>query len=237
MLAAHPSGHIIPGGEMKVIHNLIRRHIGPEGLKETGRHLSALPKAELQKMLYDWTQVIAKKAAGSPYVTDKMPSNIFLLGLLEIAFPEAPIILLERDPVAIACSCFVTPFAEGHKFSHHLADIQHYFVQCHRIAAHWESVLEPKRIRRLRYEDMVSAPQESLSELLDSIGLTWDDTMLEFYRRRDPIATASILQVRRPLDPRATSDWMRFAAHLEPWRERLEQAYYNGIYIEDDMNE
>lgn len=234
MLAAHPSGDIAPGGEMKTIHQSIRRHLGPQGLPETGQRLARLPATELGEMLDGWAEAIVHKAGDTPHLTDKMPSNAFLLGLLEVAFPAAPIVLIERDPVAIACSCFVTPFAEGHSYSHRFADIQHYFAQYRRMIVHWEAVLPPGRIRHLRYEDLVQDPRAALSGLLASLGLDWDEAILEFYRRRDAIATASVLQVRRPLDPRATSGWKRFEAQIGPWRKRLEAAYYNGTLLPDD---
>jgi Tfp pilus assembly protein PilF len=234
MLAAHPSERIMPGGEMKTIHRLIRRHFGPQGVLVTGQRLAGMTKAELRKMLDDWTAAIEHKAMGKPYITDKMPSNALLLGLLEVAFPEAPIILLERDPVAIACSCFVTPFAEEHTFSHRLSDIGHYFAQYRRVVTHWETVLPPGRIQRLRYEDLVTHPRESLSALLNTLGLEWDEVMLDFYRHHALVSTASVLQVRQPLDPKAVEGWRRFARHLEPWRERLEAAYYNGVFSPDE---
>ena len=230
VLAAHPAGAIRPGGEMKTIHHLLRRRLGPQGIAATGQRLAALGDAELGAMIAAWARAIEEETADAEYLIDKMPSNVFLLGLLHVAFPEAPIVLLERDPVAIACSCFVTPFGEGHKFSHRLEDIQHFFAQFRRMVTHWDAVLPPGRVLCLGYEELVADPRRSLGSLLDTLDLAWDERMLEFYHRRDPIATASLLQVRKPLDPRAAAGWKRFESQLAPWRERLEAAYYNGKF-------
>ncbi len=230
VLAAHPAGTVRPGGEMKTIHRLLRRRLGPQGIAATGHLLAALDDTELGEMITAWTRAVEQETADAEYLIDKMPSNVFLLGLLHVAFPEAPIVLLERDPVAIACSCFVTPFGEGHKFSHRLEDIRHFFAQFRRMVTHWDAVLPPGRVLHLNYEEFVAAPRRSLGSLLDTLALAWDERMLEFYRRRDPIATASLLQVRRPLDPHASAGWKRFETQLAPWRGRLEAAYYNGEF-------
>lgn len=228
MLASHPSGTIRAGGEMRAIHRLLRRELGPDQLVNTGPRLATMPQDDLERLIEAWRASVRSQADGKAWITDKMPSNAFLLGLLHAAFPRVPLFLMERDPVALACSCFVTPFAEGHFFSRRLETIAHYFAQYRRIIKHWEEVLPPDSLVRVRYESLVKAPQETLAPVLKRLNLEWDDRMLEFHRRTEPVATASLVQVRQPLDPRALSRWRRFDSWLEPWRERLETAYWNG---------
>jgi len=228
MLASHPSGTIRAGGEMRAIHRLLRRELGPDQLVNTGPRLAAMPRDDMERLIEAWRAAVRSQADGKAWITDKMPSNAFLLGLLHAAFPRAPLVLVERDPVALACSCFVTPFAEGHFFSRRLETIAHYFAQYRRIIRHWEAILPPDSLVRVRYEHLVGAPQETLAPVLERLGLEWDEGMLEFHRRTEPVATASLVQVRQPLDPRALSHWRRFESWLEPWREPLEAAYWNG---------
>jgi len=227
MLASHPSGDVGAGGEMRTIHALLRRELGTPGLRETGAGLAALPAERLARLAKEWREAVHTAGPGH-WVTDKMPSNTFLLGLVHVAFPESPIVLVERDPVALACSCFVTPFSEGHYFSRRLETIAHYFGQFRQIARHWESVLPPGRILHVRYEDILDDPASALLPLLEQLGLAWDDAMLAFHQRSEPITTASLVQVRRPLDRSAQQRWRRFEPWLAPWRERLEAAYWRG---------
>lgn len=228
MLAAHPSGRVRAGGEMRTLHRLLRREVGSANLMETGSKLAAMPPDALKALIGEWRKDLREHAGKGFFITDKMPSNAFLLGLIHAAFPRAPIILVERDPSALACSCLTTPFAEGHSFSHSLEDITHFFSQFRRIVMHWENLLPPGAITRLRYENLLAAPRETLEPVLTDIGMPWDDAMLAFHRRREPVATASLAQVRTPLNPAAGDRWRRFEAQLTPWRDRLHGAYWSA---------
>lgn len=228
MLAAHSSGQVRAGGELRSIHRILRREFGPHRLLETGGQLASMAEQRLRSIAEEWRRSVRDSAAGSACLSDKMPSNVFLLGLLHAVFPRSPIVLMERDPAALACSCFVTPFAEGHLFSHRLDTITHYFAQFRRIADHWSSVLPPGRILRIRYEDLLTDPERVVTPLLRQLDLSWNDSMLEFHQHRGRVMTASLLQVRRPLDPGAGTRWRRFESHLAAWQPRLESAYWRG---------
>jgi len=228
MLAAHPSGLVRAGGEMRTLHRLLRREIGSANLMETGPRLASMPPDTLKALIEEWRRDLRKHGDKGFFITDKMPSNAFLLGFVHAAFPRAPIILVERDPTALACSCFTTPFAEGHAFSHSLEDIAHYFSQFRRVVMHWENLLPTGAITHLRYENLLAAPREALEPVLTHLGILWDDAMLAFHRRHEPIATASLAQVRTPLNPAAADRWRRFEAQLAPWREELHRAYWNA---------
>lgn len=228
LLASHPTLEVHAGGEMRALHQLLRRHIGARSLTESGSGLALMGPSDLAELLREWHKAIVSAKGNATYVTDKMPSNAFLLGLIHSAYPQAPIVLLERDPLAIACSCFVTPFSEGHYFTHDFSDMAHFFAQYRRIVNHWDQVLPRGSILKLGFEDLVRDPQGTLQPLLERLQLTWDDQMLDFHRRREPVATASLLQVRRPLDTGAIDGWQRFREQLEPWRKTLQDAYYNG---------
>lgn len=236
MLAAHPSGTVRAGGEMRTVHRIVRRNFGPRRLLETGPLLAAMPDAQLTALVEEWHATLRSAAEGPVYITDKMPSNVFLLGLLHVAFPQAPIVLVERDPVALACSCFVTPFADGHFFSRNLETIVHFFAQFRRVVNHWGNVLPPERILRIRYETILANPKTALGPLMKRLDLEWDDAILAFHNRDEPIATASLLQVRKPLDPRTEDRWRRFEPWLTPWKERLEAAYWKGAYETASVN-
>lgn len=228
LLASHPTKAVRAGGEMRTVHQLLRRYIGPESLGQTGSRLASMEPDAFGDILSEWNRAIIEAAGTARYVTDKMPSNAFLLGLIQVAYPESPIVLLERDPLAIACSCFVTPFSEGHFFTHQLSDMAHFFAQYRRTVKHWSQIFPQERILHLRFEDLVTNPRITLHPLLEKLQLDWDNQMLSFHERREPVATASLLQVRKPLDPSAIDSWKRFRDQIEPWRQTLEDAYYNG---------
>lgn len=220
---------------MRTIHRLLRKEFCTSPPSNVGTRLANLPDRRLQALATSWRNSLRSEYGGYRWIVDKMPSNVFLLGLVHVSFPDAPIVLVERDPVALACSCFVTPFSEGQYFSRRIETIVHYFAKFRQILRHWESVLPTGRILRIRYEDVLIDTEAALSPLLDRMNLCWERDMLNFHQRSDPVTTASLFQVRRALDPSATDRWRRFEPQLGPWRERLEQAYWHGEIMSDDI--
>ena len=63
----------------------------------------------------------------APVVTDKMPPNFRWIGFILAAFPEARVIHLNRDPMAVGWSIFRHYFSSlGNGFAYDLADIGAY---------------------------------------------------------------------------------------------------------------
>lgn len=67
--------------------------------------------------------------------------------------------------------------------------------------AFWNTTSARGHIHRVLYEDVVRFPEKTARNLLDICGLPWDPTVLQFADRaaQRTVATASVLQVRRPL--------------------------------------
>ncbi|MEM8663759.1 MAG: sulfotransferase, partial [Pseudomonadota bacterium] len=62
-------------------------------------------------------------------VTDKMPGNFRFVGFMRLAFPEATIIHMKRDPVAVCWSIYRSYFAiRGHRYAYDLEDVADYYA-------------------------------------------------------------------------------------------------------------
>jgi hypothetical protein len=72
------------------------------------------------------------------------------------------------------------------------------------------------------YEDVVDRLEEQARRLIAFCGLPWDDRSLSFHRNSRPIATASNVQVRRPLYCSSVQRWRRYEAYLQPLLTELE---------------
>ncbi|HEY1785724.1 MAG TPA: hypothetical protein VGG30_09260, partial [Pirellulales bacterium] len=72
------------------------------------------------------------------------------------------------------------------------------------------------------YEDVVEGLEEQARRLIDFCGLPWDDRCLNFHQTSRPIATASNIQVRRPLYRGSVARWRRYEAWLGPLLAELE---------------
>ena len=82
--------------------------------------------------------------------------------------------------------------------------------------AHWRSVLPAGAMLDVSYEDVVDNLEQQARRLIDYCGLSWDDRCLNFHQTNRPIATASNVQVRRPLYRSSVTRWRRYEAYLQP---------------------
>ena len=213
IIAAHPS--VAAGGEMRWVHDRLRRSIGMKGMSETGRWLSQSSDDTLRELAQDWAQVIRETAGDKPRLTDKMPGNYHHLGLLHVCFPKSPIIYVQRDARDNGLSCFTTAFYEGHGFSNELETIGHYYLLHRQLMEHWERVLGSERIIRVEYESLVESPETEIRRLLEAVNLPWDPACLEFHHKRRRVSTASVYQVRQPLYRSSIGRWRAYERHLE----------------------
>ncbi|PWE34391.1 hypothetical protein DDZ14_01415 [Maritimibacter sp. 55A14] len=165
---------------------------------------------------------LAQRGAGRAFVTDKMPQNFLLAGLIAAAFPEAPVIHLRRDARAVCWSVFRTWFASARAgFACDLADIAAYYRMYADLMARWHACL-PGRIADLDYEAFTEDPEAGTRRLLAACGLDWDAACLAPHRSARAVSTASAAQVRRPVYRGSSQDWRRYEAHLGPLLEGLE---------------
>lgn len=219
ILASHPN--VYGGGEMLFLHAELRRRLGPRYRTEFAEAIAGLPDAELADIAAALVAHVDEVAPAARHVTDKMPSNFMLLGLLHALFPKARIIHCRRDPLDTCVSCFTTSFKQGHKFTNDLTELGEYYRLYEEAMAHWRGILPPGTLHEVRYEDLVADLEPEVRALLDFCGLDWDGACLHFQDNARAVSTASVFQVRQPVYRSAVGRWKRYAAHLEPLQKAL----------------
>lgn len=155
-------------------------------------------------------------------VTDKFLFNFLHLGLIALLFPKAAVIHCRRNPIDTCLSCYVQKFthAEAMAFTNDLSDLGFYHRHYARLMAHWRAVL-PAPMLEVRYEALVEAQEETSREIVDFIGLDWDDVCLRFNESKRGVATASAWQVRKPIYTSSVDRWRRYETHIAPLRRAL----------------
>ncbi len=163
----------------------------------------------------------------TPRFVDKMPLNVLYAGLIHRALPNARIVCLRRDPMDVCLSNFRQLFATGfsyYDYAYDLEDVARYYVGFDRLVAHWRRTLPADRFTEIAYEDLVADQEGATRRLLAFCALRWDPRCLDFHENRAPVATASSVQVRRPLYSTAVGRWRRYGEALEPMRRVLAEA-------------
>ncbi len=220
ILSGHPEVH--GGGEMTFLHAELRRRLGP-------RFQNQLAEAAMTLSDTDWSEIAAsllahldQLAPSARYITDKMPSNFMMLGLLHALFPDARIIHCRRDPRDTCVSCFATSFKQGHKFTNDLRELGEYHRLYQQAMAHWRRVLPPQVLHEIDYESLVADMEGEVRKLLTHCSLSWDARCIDFQDNQRAVSTASVYQIRQPVYTTAIGRWRRYATHLGPLLETLE---------------
>ncbi|OOG62183.1 sulfotransferase [Rhodanobacter sp. B04] len=149
-----------------------------------------------------------------PRFIDKLPHNFLYAGFIANALPNAKIICLRRDPMDTCLSNFRQLFAlqsTNYDYSFDLLDTGRYYVLFDRLMAHWQRLF-PGRILEVDYETLVDSQENSSRQMLEFCGLSWDDACLRFEDNPAPVATASAVQVRRPMYRSSVKRWKHYEA-------------------------
>ena len=206
---------------MTYIHDRLKMSLGARGEIEKGAWLSERTPEELHVLAEEWARHLESAAKGKARITDKMPGNYQLLGLIKACFPDAKIVLLRRNAMDNCFSCFATPFSQGHNFSFSLEHLGHYYQIHEHFVSHWKRVLGEDSIYELDYETLAENPEHSVAELLNAVELPWDANCLQFHETKRSVSTASVFQVREKMYTRSIERWKHFEKHLSPLKEAL----------------
>ncbi|MCH7474215.1 MAG: sulfotransferase, partial [Gemmatimonadetes bacterium] len=90
-------------------------------------------------------------------------------------------------------------FRAGIDFAYDLTHLGRYARAIGRLTRHWQRVL-PSPIFELSYERLVGDQEGVTRELVEFLGLEWDERCLRFYEAERMALTASVEQVRQPLN-------------------------------------
>ena len=154
------------------------------------------------------------------YFTDKLPGNLWLVGLAKILFPRALIIHARRDPIDTGFSCYKHLFSGAQKFAYDLAEIRQYIQLCQELMSFWHELL-PGAIYDLKYEDLVADPEGAIKSMLSFCDLPWQQDCLHFWRARRAVTTSSAAQVRQPIYAGAVGFWRHYEEQLQELAELI----------------
>jgi tetratricopeptide (TPR) repeat protein len=199
------------------------RVFGAGELREIGETAAALgpfeapwQQASVRRTADAHLERLSGLCADADRVIDKLPDNIFMLGVIATLYPAARIIFCRRDPRDIGVSCYFQKFSAGLlTFSYDLTDCGRRIRETDRLAAHWHRVL-PLRWLDIHYESLVADLEGESRRLIEFLGLAWEPSCLDFHRTIRAVQTASSWQVRQPLYHRSVGRWRHYARHLGP---------------------
>lgn len=215
ILASHPD--VFGAGEVKYLARALGQmrdrfpSMGryPDLFKEMEPfHFDLIGKSYLKQTL---------PAAGSAKkITDKLLTNYFFVGLINLIFPNAKFVHTVRNPVDTSLSAFTKLFKDDMPHSYDFGELGRYHLQYQALMEHWRKVLPPGTMLDVNYEDVVADTEGKARELIDFVGLEWDPACVEFHRSKRPVKTASVAQVRKPIYTGSVERWRKYGPGLQP---------------------
>ena len=153
--------------------------------------------------------------------TDKMPLNYRFVGFILSIFPDAKIVHLKRDPMAVCWSIYKHHFkSNGNGYSSNLDDLASYFEIYRNLMDFWHKKF-PNKIYDINYEHLTVNQEKETRNLLEYCGLEWDESCLNFYKNSRAVQTASGLQVREKMYQGSSEAWRNYESDLKPLTSRL----------------
>ncbi len=157
---------------------------------------------------------LAALSQGATHVVDKNLMNFHFAGLIASAFPDAVILHMVRDPMAVCWSNYRQNFASDRlSFAFDLDDLGAYYGRYERLMAFWHSRFAGC-IHDVDYNGFTQSPEDRTRALLDHCGLSFEDACLKSHEGDSAVRTASLFQVREKVYRDSSRDWERYRSHL-----------------------
>ena len=169
---------------------------------------------ELGKSYIDSTRAITGKTAK---FVDKMPLNVLYVGFILQALPKAKIICLDRNPLDTIVSNFRQLFSVNQSYYNYAYDLQttaEFYLLFKQLTKLWLALF-PENFYLINYEKLVNDPIKEAKQLITFCNLTWQEDCINIHQNSAPVATASALQVRSPINNRSVGNWKKYDAYLD----------------------
>ena len=200
-------------GELETMTYLAARMRNLGSLSGVEAAMAAQGPAGLRALAKIYETTVDALAPGKAIAVDKMPQNFRYIGELSILFPKARIIHCVRHPADSFLSAFQNEMNAGHGYSYDPQSYAAYYTSYRRLMDHWQTVL-PDRIFTMTYEKLTAQPQVVISQMLQFLGLDWQEACLSPEQGVGTVRTFSRLQVRNAINTSSVGRWKNYETHL-----------------------
>lgn len=183
--------------------------------------LQALPTLDYAAVGEGYLRQTRWRLNGQRRFIDKLPPNYLLAGPIARALPQAVIVYVRRDPMAVCFSNYRAMFGDSYGYSYDFDALAAHHAAHAQLMQAWQQHL-PGRVLEIDYEAMVADPDAALARVLESCGLAPEQGGSDLTRNAAATATLSSVQVREPVHARNVEEWRRYADQLAPLHERLQ---------------
>jgi hypothetical protein len=221
ILSSHPD--IYGAGEVKYLSfALAKLRDRFPSLPKFPEMMSKITPAQMEIAAKNYLNSLTATSGNAKRVTDKLLTNYFFVGLINLLFPNAKIINTQRDPVDTCLSGFTKLFKDDMPHSYDLGELGRYYGKYRELMQHWEKVLPEGALITVQYEDVVADTEKEAKRLIKFLGLPWNEKCVDFHKSDRPVKTASVAQVRKPIYKTSVKRWKKYGDGLQPLVDAIE---------------
>ena len=215
IIASHPSGY--GSGELRETYVSCEELGEPNELVHDRMDVvTQLKKPTLDRYARKILKAMEKNAGkDATRITDKLPNNYEHVGMIGLLFPNAKIIHCKRSALDTCISCYLLDFVgdRNHGYSYDLSHMACQYLIYERYMAHWKQV-SPIEMLEVEYEELVANPVEGAKQIIEYVGLEWNDQCASSHKTKRAVSTLSSDQVRKPVYTSSIGRWKNYESHI-----------------------
>ena len=221
ILSNHP--RVYGGDERDFITDLLIENFGKkfDNVNLYFEGVMNFDKENFRKMGEKYSSKMKDLSKNSEKYTDKMPENFFWIGYIKLILPNSKIIHCYRNPKDNCLSIYKNHFPGGKiNYSYELTKIVDYYNLYSDLMHYWNNLL-PNFIYNIKYENLISNPEDQIRSLLNACKLDWNNDCLNFHNNKRIVKTASDVQARSKLYNSSVNSWKNYEKFLKKYFEKL----------------
>lgn len=163
----------------------------------------------------EYRKLLCQISPSEGVVIDKRPDNFIQIGLIKAIFPNAKFIETTRNPLDNILSIFFQRLGHSYTYSCSLMDIANYYLEYKKLMSYWYDIFADSIIQ-VNYEELVKKPKSSVDKVFKFLKLNnmEENDLLDFYKSKNFVTTASSTQVRKPLYQSSAGKYQNYLRYL-----------------------
>jgi hypothetical protein len=168
-----------------------------------------------------YLEALVRRGGEGERIVDKQLFNDTMLGIFHLMFPNGRVIHCLRDPMDNCLSCFRANFESDRGYVYDQTTLGRTYRLHEELMKYWKEALPERMIHTVQYEEMVDDVEAGARDLIEFMGLPWDDACLKFHETERAVRTLSQGQVRQPIYRSSIGRWRNYEPYLDELKAAL----------------
>ncbi len=205
---------VTAGDEIAFMADSVKHNIVHKDTEEFEIKYEGSEKLYLTKINEEYLKQLKKISKDNKIVTDKMPLNFKLVGLIRNSIPNAKIIHCVRDGRDTCLSIYKNSFeANAMPWAYDQEELSNYFNVYSEYMKFWKKTFTDFVFDQ-NYYNLINDTENQIKRLLDFCDLDFEEGCLKFYESKRAVNTASTAQVRQPIYGNSIDLWKSYEPYF-----------------------